>query len=76
MKTELSYSNVGSTKLKIPRLCFGATALGGMPDTYGYDVSEKQARETLLEIFKGPVSFLIPRETTDLEEVRNGLVRP
>ena len=58
MKTELSYSNVGSTKLKIPSLCFGATALGGMPDTYGYDVSEKQARETLLEIFKGPVQFL------------------
>ena len=39
-------------------LGFGATALGGMPDTYGYDVSEEQARETLHGIFGSKVQFL------------------
>ena len=39
-------------------LGFGATALGGMPDTYGYDVSEDQARETLHGIFRSKVQFL------------------
>ena len=51
-------TKVGQTDLTIPGLCFGATALGGMPDTYGYDVSEEQARETLFAILQGPVGFL------------------
>ena len=29
-----------------------------MPDTYGYEVDEKRARETLNTIFDGPVNFL------------------
>jgi len=44
---EVTYTNIGSTRLRVSNLGFGATALGGMPDTYGYDVSEDQARETL-----------------------------
>ena len=40
---ELTYTNIGSTRLRVSNLGFGATALGGMPDTYGYDVSEDQA---------------------------------
>ena len=29
-----------------------------MPDTYGYEVDEKRARETLNAIFDGPINFL------------------
>ncbi|MEC7164421.1 MAG: aldo/keto reductase, partial [SAR324 cluster bacterium] len=39
-------------------LCFGTSGLGNMPDTYGYEVDEKRARETLNTIFDGPVNFL------------------
>ncbi len=49
---------LGRTGLTVTEICFGASALGGMPDTYGYDVSESRARETLRAIFDGPVNFL------------------
>ena len=55
---EVTYTNIGSTRLMVSNLGFGATALGGMPDTYGYDVSEDQARETLHGIFRSKVQFL------------------
>ena len=55
---EVTYTNIGSTRLRVSNLGFGATALGGMPDTYGYDVSEDQARETLHGIFGSKVQFL------------------
>jgi D-threo-aldose 1-dehydrogenase len=44
--------------LVIPAICFGATALGDMPDTYGYGVSEERAQATLDAIFDGPIGFL------------------
>ena len=40
---EVTYTKIGTTRLRVSNLGFGATALGGMPDTYGYDVSEDQA---------------------------------
>jgi D-threo-aldose 1-dehydrogenase len=49
---------IGNTGLNITPLCFGTSSLGNMPDTYGYEVSEAQARETLNAIFDGPVNFL------------------
>ena len=58
MKENITFSKIGSTNLKIPNLCFGATALGGMPETYGYDVDEKQAITTLIEVLKSPIQFL------------------
>jgi D-threo-aldose 1-dehydrogenase len=45
-------------KLALPAICFGTTALGDMPDTYGYSVGEDRARATLNAIFDGPIGFL------------------
>jgi D-threo-aldose 1-dehydrogenase len=44
--------------LTIPAICFGTTALGDMPDTYGYSVGADRARATLDAIFDGPIPFL------------------
>ncbi|MEO1536182.1 MAG: aldo/keto reductase [Pseudomonadota bacterium] len=44
--------------MEVTPLCFGTSGLGDMPDTYGYEVSEARARETLDSIFESPVSFL------------------
>jgi len=50
--------NLGRTGLSIPTICFGTSALGDMPDTYGYAVDEARARATLDAIFDGPIAFL------------------
>ncbi len=50
--------NLKSSGLTIPAICFGTTALGDMPDTYGYSVGEVRARATLNAIFDGPIPFL------------------
>jgi D-threo-aldose 1-dehydrogenase len=49
---------LGHTGLRVPKLCFGTSALGDMPDTYGYEVGEEQAKQTIREVFSGPVAFL------------------
>jgi len=49
---------LGHTDLHVPKLCFGTSALGDMPDTYGYGVAEEQAKQTIREVFSGPVAFL------------------
>jgi len=49
---------IGNTGLSVTPLCFGTSGLGNMPDTYGYEVNETRARETLQAIFDGPVNFL------------------
>ena len=49
---------LGNTNLMVSRIGFGTSALGNMPDTYGYGVSEDQARETVRAIFDGPTNFL------------------
>lgn len=49
---------IARTGLKVTPICFGATGLGDMPDTYGYSVGEDRARATLHAIFDGPVNFL------------------
>lgn len=49
---------LGKTELVVTPICFGATGLANMPDTYGYEVSEARARDTLNAIFEGPVNFL------------------
>ncbi len=49
---------IGKSKLNVTPLCFGTSGLGNMPDTYGYEVDETRARETLLAIFDSPVNFL------------------
>lgn len=49
---------VGSTGLRVTGVCFGTSALGNMPDTYGYTVGEERARETVRAILDGPVNFM------------------
>ena len=49
---------VGNAGLQVTEVCFGTSALGNMPDTYGYGVEEEQARETIRAIFDSPVNFL------------------
>lgn len=49
---------LGRTGLSVTPLCFGASALGDMPDTYGYAVDEERAFATIRAIFDGPANFL------------------
>lgn len=49
---------IGNTGVNVTELCFGTSALGDMPDTYGYAVDEDRARATINAIFDGPVNFL------------------
>ena len=49
---------IGSTGLGVTELSFGTSPLGSMPDTYGYEVGEDRARQTLLRLFEGPVNML------------------
>jgi D-threo-aldose 1-dehydrogenase len=55
---KLRFSPVGSTGLSVSSIGFGTSALGDMPETYGYNVDEKRARETLRAIFDGPSNFI------------------
>ena len=49
---------IGTTGLSVTPIGFGAGPLGGMPDTYGHDVTEETARATVRAIFDGPVNML------------------
>ena len=49
---------LGRTDLSVSKICFGTSSLGDMPGTYGYDVSEDRARDTVRAIFSGPVNFI------------------
>ncbi len=50
---------IGRTGLEVTEICFGTSALGDMPETYGYGVDEKRALETISAIFDCPeVNFL------------------
>lgn len=49
---------VGSTGLAVTSITFGTSALGSMPDTYGYAVAEDRARATVNAIFDGPANIL------------------
>lgn len=49
---------LGRTELSVSRICFGASGLGDMPDTYGYAVDEARAAATIRAIFDSPVNFI------------------
>jgi D-threo-aldose 1-dehydrogenase len=49
---------IGQTGLSVTPIGFGTAALGGMPDTYGHDVDEDTARDTVRAIFDSPVNLL------------------
>ena len=45
-------------RIKVSEICFGTSALGNMPDTYGYEVNPSIAEETILAILNGPSNFI------------------
>lgn len=49
---------IGNTGLTVTDIGFGTAALGGMPDTYGHDVTDENARATIHTIFDSPVNLL------------------
>lgn len=49
---------IGKTGLSVPRICFGSSGLGNMPETYGYPVDEERAQATINAIFDGPIKFI------------------
>ena len=50
--------SLGGTSLSVSKICFGTASLANMPLTYGYDVDQVRARNTLRAIFEGPGNFL------------------
>jgi D-threo-aldose 1-dehydrogenase len=49
---------IGTTGIEVSQICFGASGLGNMPATYGYEVDEERARATIRAIFDGSTNFL------------------
>ena len=49
---------VGNTGVSVPAIGFGTSGLGGMPETYGYDVEASQARATVEAILKIEDGFI------------------
>lgn len=49
---------IADTGLTVTPIAFGASGLGSMPETYGYEVDEGRARATLHAIFESPVNCL------------------
>lgn len=56
----MNYKTNKAQRLPFPvsSICFGTSPLGSMPDTYGYEVSETRARETIEAIFELDHSFI------------------
>lgn len=50
--------SLGQTGLSVSPICFGASSIGNMPDTYGYAVGLERAHATVRAIFDGPTNFL------------------
>jgi D-threo-aldose 1-dehydrogenase len=57
MLEPLSLHPLGRTHVQIPSLCVGCAALGDMPGTFAYSVTEEQALATIRAIFDGPIPF-------------------
>ncbi len=49
---------IGQTGLKVPLICFGTSALGDLPVTYGYSVDEDRAHATVRAVLQLPDGFL------------------
>lgn len=56
--SNLPKATLGSTGLEVTEICIGTSALGDMPDTYGYAVTEDRAHATVRAIFDSPINFL------------------
>lgn len=55
---DMQIRTLGKTGLQVTELCVGTSAIGSMPKTYGYEVAEDRALETLRRVFQGPITFI------------------
>ena len=58
MSLDMDMKPVGTTGIPITPVCFGTSAIGNMPDTYGYEVGDERAHATIRAIFDGPCNSL------------------
>lgn len=49
---------LGRSGVRVPRIGFGTSGIGGMPDTYGYDVGEERALATIRAVLDRPQGLL------------------
>ncbi len=49
---------IGQTGVRIPRIGFGSTGIGNIPQIYGYQVDENRAHETIRAILARPDGFI------------------
>jgi D-threo-aldose 1-dehydrogenase len=57
-KSALELRAVGRSNLQVQGLCLGTSVLASMPEAYGYQVSEADAKVMLRSILNGPIRFL------------------
>jgi D-threo-aldose 1-dehydrogenase len=55
---QIETTAIGRTGLRVPKIAFGTSGLGNMPDTYGYAVDEERAKATIRAILDGPAKFI------------------
>jgi D-threo-aldose 1-dehydrogenase len=58
IETLLTKVRLGRTDVTVSPVCFGASGLSDMPDTFGYSVSAERAAATVRAILDGPTNFL------------------
>jgi D-threo-aldose 1-dehydrogenase len=58
MEASVERVRIGRTQLMVPKICFGTSGLGSMPDTYGYAVDEERARATVRAVLDSPAPFI------------------
>jgi D-threo-aldose 1-dehydrogenase len=49
---------LGGTGLSVSAICIGAAPLGGMPDKYGTDISDREAADLVRAVLESPMRFL------------------
>ncbi|RRR97599.1 aldo/keto reductase [Glycomyces terrestris] len=51
-------NTLGKTGLEVGPLCIGTSTIAGFTETYGYDVDDERAVETILAVFDSDVNYL------------------
>jgi D-threo-aldose 1-dehydrogenase len=54
----MKLKDLGRTGLRVTDICIGTSPLGGMPQTYGYNVEASSAEAAVREVFSSPFNFL------------------
>lgn len=54
----LAKKQFGRTPIFVPPIAVGCAPLGNMGDTFGYDVSEEDAVETVITALKSPIAYI------------------